>query len=164
MSIDHTPLSRQIFEETLAPALNLNALLGPDFLETFLEVKWRLENHARTAALVLESEDDSEVAGEVISIMNVLFPGEAQVPDKWWATPLGRVVAMSIGHPDAENVSYSVAGAMLGGISKQRIGALVDEGKLDRHPDGGVTVVSIQQRLEGSRGTGELPGGGAAPA
>ncbi|MEU8544267.1 hypothetical protein AB0C52_30475 [Streptomyces sp. NPDC048717] len=58
------------------------------------------------------------------------------------------MTASSIGHPDAENVTYSVAGAMLGGITKQRVAALVNEGKLDRHPDGGVTVVSIQQRLK----------------
>jgi hypothetical protein len=49
---------------------------------------------------------------------------------------------------DAEAVSASVAVAMLGAP----VGAsdtLHSEGKLDRHPDGGVVRASVMQRLAG---------------
>jgi hypothetical protein len=50
------------------------------------------------------------------------------------------------GHPSAQAVSYSVAGAMLG-VTRQGVHDLVTRGKLARHPDGGVTVDSVRARL-----------------
>jgi hypothetical protein len=52
-------------------------------------------------------------------------------------------VARSVGHPSAEVVSYSVAGAMLG-CTKQYIGKLVKTGRLVAGPSGGVTAESVR--------------------
>lgn len=147
MPEDRDPLREQICAETQALVNGLELLLGPMFLDQAEALRWQLEIAARTSALVLRCDDEEEAAGKAAELLSVLFPGETPIPDSWWSSPLGRACAMTAGHPTAEHVSYSVAGAMLGGISRQRIGALVDEGKLDRHPDGGVTVVSVQQRL-----------------
>ncbi|MFC7110608.1 hypothetical protein ACFQQB_65625 [Nonomuraea rubra] len=62
------------------------------------------------------------------------------------AHPLGRAVARGAGHPSATAVSYSTAGAMLG-ITRQGVHDLVKRGKLDKHPEGGVTTSSIHTRL-----------------
>ncbi|MFI6688070.1 hypothetical protein [Streptomyces sp. NPDC050485] len=148
MPEDRDPLLEQIYSETQALVAGLELLLGPDFLEQAMQLRWQLENAARTSARVLRCDDDREAAGKATELLCALFPGETPIPDDWWSSPLGRACAMTAGHPTAEHVSYSVAGAMLGGISRQRIGVLVDAGRLDRHPDGGVTVVSVQQRLK----------------
>ncbi|MER0476779.1 hypothetical protein ABR737_00130 [Streptomyces sp. Edi2] len=147
MPDDHDALRDQIFAETKTLVDNLELLLGPEFLEQAMQLRWQLENAARISSLILHSDDDNEAAGKATELVCALFPGETPIPDSWWSTPLGRACAMTAGHPTAEHVSYSVAGAMLGGITRQRISTLADEGKLDRHPDGGVTVVSVQQRL-----------------
>lgn len=80
----------------------------------------------------------------------VLYPQDEPVePDRRvWATPLGRVVAWRLGYPGRHAVPYETAGAMLG-ITRQGVGDLVNRGKLRRHPDGGVAVSSIQERLDG---------------
>jgi hypothetical protein len=62
------------------------------------------------------------------------------------AHPLGQVVLCRAGHPSAQAVSYSVAGAMFG-MTRQGVHDLVTRGKLARHPDGGVTVDSVRARL-----------------
>lgn len=98
-------------------------------------------------AAQLTAGDDRLAAETVIDLA-----AAGVIPDdpvsEWWATPLGRAVAASVGHPSAEHVSYSVAGAMLG-VTRGRVGQLVAARKLDRHPDGGVSVASIQQRIAG---------------
>ncbi|MGW5679210.1 hypothetical protein ACWEV4_29720 [Streptomyces sp. NPDC003860] len=141
------PLQEQIRTETQALVTGLELLLGPGFLDQAMQLRWQLEVAARTSSTVLRSDDDHEAAGKATELICALFPGETPIPDAWWSTPLGRACAMTAGHPTTEHVSHSVAGAMLGGISRQRVAILADEGKLDRHPDGGVTVVSVQQRL-----------------
>jgi hypothetical protein len=50
------------------------------------------------------------------------------------------------GTEDAEAVSASVAAAMLM-VTRSRVYALLNEGKLDRHPDGGVVRTSVMQRI-----------------
>lgn len=102
------------------------------------------------AAQLLGSDD--RLAGQVaVRLMAVLYPGDTPFdpPEQWWATPLGRVTARRAGHPSKEGVSFAVAGAMLG-ITRQGVHDLVSRHKLQRHPEGGVTVDSIRARL-GSR-------------
>ncbi|MFD4674346.1 hypothetical protein ACFWNN_31815 [Lentzea sp. NPDC058450] len=83
-----------------------------------------------------------------VRLLAVLHPGDKlfDPPEEWWATPLGRVCARRVGHPSKEGVSFGVAGAMLG-ITRQGVHDLVNRHKLQRHPDGGVAVDSIQARL-----------------
>lgn len=95
---------------------------------------------ARLAAQ-LASGDDRLAAQTAIDYATALLPEE--IPDDWWGTPAGRLIAQSVGHPGAEAVSFSVAGAMLG-VSKGRVQQLVAAGKLERHPDGGVTSASVR--------------------
>jgi len=51
-----------------------------------------------------------------------------------------------LGTDDAEAVTYSVAAAMLG-VTKGTASTLVQRGRLDRHPDGGITRASVFIRL-----------------
>lgn len=76
--------------------------------------------------------------------------GEFNPPTAWWGTPLGRVVARTLGHPGTEAISYAVAGAMLG-VTRQAVHDLVVRGKLERSVDGGVVVASVQARLVSRR-------------
>ena len=88
----------------------------------------------------------AETAGRLIG---ALYPGDGPFdpPAGWWRTPLGQAVARRVGHPGAEAVSYVVAAAMLG-MTRQGVHDLAARGKLDRHPEGGVTTASIRARLD----------------
>lgn len=132
-------LATQIKRELLAVAGPLGALLGPDLL---IELERRVATVAPVLASQLVDGDDKLVGQTVIDIMCVLDDPEPE----WWRTPLGRVVAGSVGREDAEAVRPSVAAAMLG-VSPGRVHQLATEGKLDRHPDGGVVRASVMQRL-----------------
>jgi hypothetical protein len=94
----------------------------------------------------LDVDPDAIAAETAIDVMCALWPRDSQPPHDWWRTPLGRVLARSAGMNDAEAVSASVAAAMLG-VTRGRVYALLNEGKLDRHPDGGVVRASVMQRL-----------------
>jgi hypothetical protein len=85
----------------------------------------------------------------IASIVGALYPGDKAFdpPADWWTTPLGRVVLVRVGFPGREAVSYAVAGSMLG-VTRQGVHDLVTRGKLARHPDGGVTVTSIRERIQ----------------
>jgi hypothetical protein len=102
----------------------------------------------RAWAAVLLGDDDLAAARLAIRIVAVLYPSDTPFdpPPRWWRTPLGQVVLRRAGHPSAQAVSYSVAGAMLG-VTRQGVHDLVTRGKLARHPDGGVTVDSVRARL-----------------
>jgi hypothetical protein len=91
---------------------------------------------------------DADAVGAIMRLVTALYPsdGAFDPPVDWWRTPLGRVLAWRVGHPTAEYVSYSVAGAMLG-ITRQGVYDLVTRGKLVRHPAGGVTRASVRERL-----------------
>ena len=99
------------------------------------------------AARMLDG-DDQVAANMIMRLVSTLYPGDAPFdpPAEWWRTPLGQVAVRRVGHPSARSVSYSVAGAMLG-ITRQGVHDLVTRGKLDRHPDGGVTPESVRARL-----------------
>lgn len=132
-------LASQIRGELSARAAPLGALLGPELV---MELDRLITERAPDLAAHLVADDDRLVAQTVIDLMCALDEPEPS----WWRTPLGRVVAGSVGHESAEAVRASVAAAMLG-ISPGRVHQLAERGKLDRHPDGGVVRSSVMQRL-----------------
>ncbi|MBO0803378.1 MAG: hypothetical protein J2P25_09950 [Nocardiopsaceae bacterium] len=107
-----------------------------------------VRQRAETWASVMLGPDDQAAMMMIIRVVSSLYPGDAPFapPAEWWRTPLGQVVVRRVGHPSAHAVSYSVAGAMLG-ITRQGVHDLVTRRKLDRHPDGGVTVESVRARV-----------------
>ncbi|WJK39835.1 hypothetical protein O7608_25860 [Solwaraspora sp. WMMA2056] len=112
------------------------------------DLRGRVNRRADTLATALLDGDDTAALHTAIRLHSSLHPGDGPFdpPVDWWRTPLGQVVAARFGHPTAAGVSLPVAGAMLG-ISRQGVHDLVRRGKLDRHPDGGVTSASIRDRL-----------------
>jgi hypothetical protein len=117
----------------------------------------RLDSQARAWAATLLGDDDESARFLAIRLVCALYPSDRRFepPADWWGTPLGRVVAWRAGHPWAEAVSYSIAGAMLG-ITRQGVHDLVQRGKLERDAAGGVRTASVRARLarlsEGVRG------------
>ena len=93
--------------------------------------------------------DDDAARTTAIRLISTLFPSDEPFnpPTDWWGTPFGRAVLLRAGHPNAEAVSFTVAAAMLG-ISRQGVHDLARRGKVQPHPDGGVTVDSVQARLK----------------
>ncbi|WP_154697550.1 hypothetical protein [Lentzea guizhouensis] len=118
------------------------------------ELHDQVHEDAKTWAEQLLGPNDVQAKFLAIRLIAVLHPGDTPFdpPEDWWATPLGRVAARRAGHPSRQHVSFGVAGAMLG-ITRQGVHDLVNRGKLERHPDGGVTVESIQIRLSQRRDT-----------
>lgn len=144
MNLDE--IAYQIADEVDSGVLfPLEAIAGSS--EQISAIRTQMEGRAYLLATQLLSGDDKLAAQTAIDLVNLLFGPVAEIPNDWWSTPLGQAMAASVGHPLAEAVSYSVAGAMLG-VSKTRIQQLVADGKLDRAPDGGITTVSIRQRLQ----------------
>ncbi|MEU4742525.1 hypothetical protein AB0G02_18975 [Actinosynnema sp. NPDC023658] len=107
----------------------------------------RADAVARRMAEAMEGDDEAAAVHAIARLIGAVYPGDAPFdpPADWWRTPLGRVVARRMGHPAAQAVSYSVAGAMLG-VTKQGVHDLVRRGKLERDEDG-VTVASVRARL-----------------
>lgn len=135
-------VAAQIQDELERALWALVPLLGPDLHDDYGR---RPAEVAAMLAAQLASGDDRLAAQTVIDLAAAGVIPDDPDPD-WWATPLGRAVAASVGHPTATHVSYSVAGAMLG-VTRGRVGQLVAAHKLDRHPDGGVDVTSIRRRI-----------------
>jgi hypothetical protein len=134
--------AEQIAEEIEARLIwPLECTLGPG--DEFALLRDRTQAAARMMAAQLASGDDKLAAQTAIDLAALILPED--IPDDWWATPLGKLAAQSVGHPTAEAVSFSVAAAMLG-VSKGRAQALVKAGKLERHPDGGITSASVRMR------------------
>lgn len=113
-------------------------------------VRDQVRGDAEMWAAQLLGRDQARAKQLAIRLLATLYPGDEPFhpPDDWWRTPLGRVVARTVGHPAAESLSLAVAGAMLG-ISRQGVHDLARRDKLDRHPDGGVTSESVRRRLLG---------------
>jgi hypothetical protein len=107
-----------------------------------------VRQRAETWADRMLDGDERTATYAIARITATLYPGDEPFdpPAEWWRTPLGQVVVRRVGHPFARAVSYSVAGAMLG-ITRQGVHDLVTRGKLERHPDGGVTPESVRDRL-----------------
>ncbi|WP_141578997.1 hypothetical protein [Actinomadura sp. WMMA1423] len=127
----------------------LEILLASD--EPLEPIRTRLRVEAEVWAAQLLGPDRERAALTAARLIGVFFPGDAPFdpPASWWRTAVGRAVARSIVHP-APAVPYSKAGAMLG-ITRQGVHDLVKRGKLDQHPDGGVTTSSIRERLNRPR-------------
>lgn len=127
-----------------------------DPLEILLEshtelsgVRERVVAQAGVWATRLLGNDEVTARYTAIRLVSTLYPGDHGFtpPSGWWQSPLGRVMALRVGHPAADSVSYAVAGAMLG-ITRQGVHDLITRGKLDRHPDKGVTTASVQRRIK----------------
>ncbi|MDA3629999.1 hypothetical protein OU415_31535 [Saccharopolyspora sp. WRP15-2] len=112
------------------------------------ELQRQVEQDAAKWAATMLGSDEQAAVHTCARVLAALFPSDSPFdpPDRWWRTPLGRVVARRIGHPGTDHVSFSTAGAILG-ITRQGVHDLVGRGKLDRHPDGGVRTTSIRARL-----------------
>lgn len=91
------------------------------------------------------SDDEHEVADAVIDLASALDIGEHTDPE-WWATPVGQICAASLAGVTTDQVAAIQAARMLG-IGKARVYQLIDAGRLERHPDGGVTLASVYQRM-----------------
>lgn len=95
---------------------------------------------------VLTGNDDNSRADTAADLYAIVCGAHPEPPPEWWATPLGRAIATSIGRDDSDAVSAAIAGQMLG-VSRTQIYRLADDGLLDRHPDGGITRTSVMSRL-----------------
>lgn len=124
----------------------LEILLDGD--DTVAALRTVVARRADAWAAELLGADHDAARFTAIRLVATLYPQDAAFdpPPDWWATPLGQVVARRVGHPGATHVSYAVAGAMLG-VTRQAVHDLTARGKLDRHPDGGVAVTSVRDRL-----------------
>jgi hypothetical protein len=113
----------------------------------------------------IHTGDETTAVRTAMRLVSTLYPGDRAFdpPADWWRTPLGRAVARRVGHPAAESVSYATAGAMLG-ISRQGVHDLVRRGRLPRHPDGGVPVTAIRDRLRAAPPPPGAPGAALPPA
>ncbi|ALG14532.1 hypothetical protein AOZ06_03725 [Kibdelosporangium phytohabitans] len=110
------------------------------------ELRGRCERAAESWAARLHGPNGTYA---VASIIGALYPSDEAFnpPAGWWRTPLGQVTLLRMGYPGREAVPYSLAGAMLG-VTRQGVHDLVTRNKLARHPDGGVTVTSIRERIQ----------------
>jgi hypothetical protein len=108
---------------------------------------------AEAWASVMLGPDEQAATRMIVRVIASVYPqdGPFEPPADWWRTPLGQVALRRVGHPSAQAVSYSVAGAMLG-ITRQGVHDLVTRHKLERHPEGGVTVESVRARAGGRPG------------
>lgn len=139
-------LAHQIAEELdRGLVMPVYALLGHDLGEM---LRQRVRESAPRLAAQLCGDTDHEIAGTAQDLVIALWPHEDPDPE-WWRTPLGRRVAASYGIHDSEAVTISVASAMLG-VHRSRVYQLIESGKLDHHPDGGVTRSSVMARLAGA--------------
>ncbi|GAA2804044.1 acyl-CoA-like ligand-binding transcription factor [Crossiella cryophila] len=143
----HTALVAQLLrlsEQRLLDPLEI-LLQSADPLTT---VRTYLRAAVETQAAQLLGRDERLATHAVARLISAFYPGDEPFdpPLEWWQTPLGQVVARRVGHPAAEAVPYSVAGAMLG-VTRQGVHDLVNRHKLDRHPDGGVRTESVRIRL-----------------
>ncbi|PWK87957.1 hypothetical protein C8D88_103153 [Lentzea atacamensis] len=147
---DHVDLRDDLIRLVTSRLLDPLEILLPQADLADLRDQVRIDAEMWAAQLL--GEDGALAKQVAIRLMAVLYPGDTPFdpPDRWWATPLGRVTARRAGHPSKEGVSLGVAGAMLG-ITRQGVHDLVSRKKLLRHPDGGVTVDSIRARLDQRR-------------
>ncbi|MEJ3653399.1 hypothetical protein WEH80_10480 [Actinomycetes bacterium KLBMP 9759] len=109
----------------------------------------RVVARAGRLAAELLAPDDAAARLAGIRLVSVLHPGDEPFdpPERWWRTPLGRVVAWRVGFPGADGVPVAVAAAMLG-VSRQFVHDLMHRGKLGRRPDGTVDVASVRARID----------------
>ncbi|WP_229069300.1 hypothetical protein [Actinoplanes sp. DH11] len=126
--------------------------------ETSVALRSMLRRRAAGWAHTIEYGDHAAAVHAIARVMATLHSDEHAFapPPEWWRTPLGQAVVRRVGHPFAESVSLTTAGAMLG-ISRQGVHDLVRRGRLPRHPDGGVPVAAVRDRLLNTPPTEEIP-------
>lgn len=133
----------QLRDELGARLQALGALLGPDMTIAMHEA---LRMHLPSMAVQLAQDRDDRLAAQTaVDVMCALWT-DSDPPPEWWRTPVGRMVARSVGADETDAVTHSVAAAMLG-VPRGSVGTLVHRGQLDRHPAGGVTRGSVLARL-----------------
>jgi len=117
---------------TLIPSVNP---MTNDLLRT------QIARASADMAAQLTSADDQVVAQIVIDIQTTFWPTSDPDPD-WWDTPIGHMSLRSIGADNAPSWTHAVAAAKIG-CRRESIARYVQRRKLDRHPDGGVTIPSV---------------------
>lgn len=118
-------------------------LLGDDLYRTFIQ---RIEERAPFIARQVTA-DNSPAAEQLTTDLMYLLWGPDEPNPEWWSTPLGGVCARHLHHPAATAVSNKTAADMLA-TTPAAIARLVENGKLERHPDGGITRSSIRLRQQ----------------
>jgi hypothetical protein len=137
------PLEGQILEELCRPIDVLGRLLG---LEAVDPLRRRVGERVTALAETLTSGDQVAAAATTRSLMGVLFPRDVEPPHGWWRTPLGRACAVHCADHQPPRIQANVAAEILG-VGPSRVYQLLGAGKLDRHPDGGVTRSSVMRRV-----------------
>ncbi|MFI8977093.1 hypothetical protein ACIGO9_29720 [Nocardia asteroides] len=100
----------------------------------------------RAAKLAVQlCADNDEAAARVAALAPLLWPDPSP---QWWATPLGRVAARHTSAGPDEALTFAAAAAMLG-ISTTAVHAYANSATadVDRHPDRGVTRLSVLRRI-----------------
>lgn len=108
---------------------------------------------AKRLATQLSCEDERLAAQTVIDCAGHLWPLDPE--PEWWRTPVGRLVARSVGPEDAA-VTQAEAAAMLG-VTRGTIAQLVSRGTLARHRDGGVDRAAVFARMAKRAATQRQP-------
>jgi hypothetical protein len=116
----------------------VGSLCGLDLAD---QLRQRIIERAPIWVAILTGDDDHETAGLVVDLLHTIH-GSCDPEPAWWSTPLGRACATSLGHDTTEAWSRSVAAAVLG-VHVGTVDQLLRRGKLDRHPDGGITRASV---------------------
>lgn len=118
------------------------------------ELAARLGQAANAASTRLLGDllgDDEHAASAAGVLLATLAWGDGDPPDRWWHTPIGRAIARTTRADPDQSVRASTAARMLG-VSPQRVGVLLEEGKLGRTPEGRVSHQSVLDRLAAATG------------
>ncbi|MCB1290778.1 MAG: hypothetical protein KDB45_04510 [Mycobacterium sp.] len=145
MSADGTTAEDTAVEQ-LADALAaelVDALSAVGWTDLADLARARIWATAERLAAQLDPSDEHVAAQTVIDCAGHLWPVDPE--PEWWRTPLGRLVALSVGREDAA-VTQAEAAAMLG-VTRGTIAQLVSRGTLARHRDGGVDRAAVFARM-----------------
>lgn len=107
----------------------------------FGRLRQELIGAAGAFATALEEPSTQEKAAEALCI--AMF-GEQEPPEAFWRTEAGRAVALAIGYPRT-HAPRTAAAAVLG-VSRQRIGEMIQKDKLEGDRDS-VTADSLRAAL-----------------
>lgn len=135
---------RQLLDNRLLDPVDILLDPGP----VLDQLRDRATEQARAWADELLHGTEQQAMYVVVRLVSALYPADEvfDPPAQWWRTPLGQVTARRIGHPTVPAVTNAVAAAMLG-VTRQGVHDLLNRGKLIHHPDGGVDVTSVRERL-----------------
>ncbi len=94
----------------------------------------------------LSSADQAVAAETARELCGVLWPPDGEPPAEWWHTPLGRACAAGLAIAETRSVAPHLAAVMLG-INRARVYQLVNDGVLQRHPDGRLDRRAVLKRV-----------------